>query len=66
MVSYRPGEVRLDAVAPAPTFLLEEVDEDPDRVEVVFEGVDVTYTIEAKWEKGELVTDADASGPGAD
>jgi hypothetical protein len=58
--------VRLDAASPAPTFLLEDVVEDPKRVEVQFEGDDVTYTLEAKWEKGELVTDVDASGPGAD
>ncbi|HKZ20407.1 MAG TPA: hypothetical protein VJQ57_09875 [Acidimicrobiia bacterium] len=66
MVSYRPGEVRLDAASPAPTFLLEVVIEDPKQVQVQFEGDDVTYTLEAKWEKGELVTDVDASGPGAD
>ena len=64
VVSYRPGEVRLDAVSPAPTFLLEDVDEDPDRVEVVFEGDDVTYTIEAKWDEEEFVTDIDVSGSG--
>ena len=66
VVSYLPGQVRLDAVAPAPTFLLEDVDEDLKRVQVEFEGDDVTYTLEAKWERGELVTDVDASGPGAD
>jgi hypothetical protein len=65
-VSYRPGEVRLDAVSPAPTFILEDVDEEPKRVQVQFEGDDVTYTLEAKWDKGELVTDVDVSGPGAD
>ena len=64
VVSYRPGEVRLDAVSPAPTFLLEDVDEDPDRVEVVFESDDVTYTIEAKWDEEEFVTDVDVSGSG--
>jgi hypothetical protein len=42
------------------------VDEDPKRVQVEFEGDDVTYTLEAKWERGELVTDIDASGPGDD
>jgi hypothetical protein len=66
VVSYRPGEVRLDAAFPASTFLLEDVDEDPKRVQVEFEGDDVTYTLEAKWDKGELVTDVDVSGPGAD
>jgi hypothetical protein len=66
VVSYRPGEVRLDAVSPAPTFVLEDVDEDPKRVQVELKGDDVTYTLEVKWERGELVTDIDASGPGAD
>ena len=66
VVSYRPGQVRLDTVSPAPTFVLEDVDEAQNRVEVELQGDEVTYTIEAKWVNGELVTDIDASGPGAD
>jgi hypothetical protein len=66
VVSYRPGEVRLDAALPVPNFLLEDVDEEPKRVQVEFEGDDVTYTLEAEWERGELVTDVDVSGPGTD
>ena len=65
VVSYRPGEVQLDSVAPAPTFDLEDIDEARTTVQVEFEGEDVTYVLEAKWEKGELVTDIDAKGPGA-
>ena len=66
VVSYRPGEVRLDSVAPAPTFDLEDIDERRATVQVEFEGENVTYILEARWEKGELVTDIDANGPGAD
>ncbi|MGH8957484.1 MAG: hypothetical protein ACRDVK_02290 [Acidimicrobiia bacterium] len=66
IVSYRPEEVRLDAVFPAPTFVLEDVEEEPKRVEVELEGDDVTWTIEAKWANGEFVTDIEASGSGGD
>ncbi|HJQ94951.1 MAG TPA: hypothetical protein VJ935_04490 [Acidimicrobiia bacterium] len=59
---YRPGEVRLDGIAPAPTFEVVDLDEEQKSVRVEFEGDDVTYVIEAKWEKGELVTDIDSQG----
>jgi hypothetical protein len=62
LVFYRPSEVRLDGIAPAPTFEIGDVDEEQKRVRVEFEGDDVTYVIEAKWEKGELVTDIDSEG----
>ena len=66
VVSYRPGQVQLDAVAPAPAFELGDVDEASNRVEVEFENDFVSYKLEAKWSNGELVTDINASGPGAD
>jgi hypothetical protein len=57
VISYRPGEVRLDAVIPAPGFAVEDVDEERKSVRVEFEGADGSSTIVAKWDKGELVTD---------
>jgi hypothetical protein len=61
-VFYRPGEVRLEGIAPAPTFEVEDVDEERKSVRVAFAGDDVTYVIEAKWDKGELTTDIESSG----
>jgi hypothetical protein len=61
-VSYRSGEVRLDGIAPAPTFEVEDVDEERKSVRVEFGGDDVTYVIVAKWDKGELITDINSSG----
>jgi hypothetical protein len=62
LVSYQSGEVRLDGIAVAPGFEVEDVDEERRSVRVELEGDDVTYVIEAKWVKGELVTDIDSQG----
>ena len=62
LVFYRSGEVRLEGIAPAPAFEVEDVDEERKSVRVEFEGDDVTYVIEATWDKGELVTDIESQG----
>lgn len=62
VVSYRPGEVRLDAVIPAVGFEVGDVDEEKRSVRVQFESTDASYTIVAKWDKGELITDITSSG----
>jgi hypothetical protein len=61
VVSYGPGEVRLASATPAPGFELVDVDERSNRVEVAFEGDDVTYTLRAEWRDGALATDVDES-----
>lgn len=58
VVSYRPGEVRLESVAPTPGFTYEIDDEGPPEVRVEFEGGDVRVEIRVRWDGG-LVTEVD-------
>jgi hypothetical protein len=66
VVSYRPGEVELESATPATAFIVGDIDERSNRVEVAFEGADVTYTMRAEWRDGALVTEVDESGDGGD
>ena len=59
IVSYRPGEVRLESVVPAPGFAYEIKDEGPDKVDVEFEQGDEKFGLEAEWTDGGLVTEID-------
>ena len=58
IVSYRPGEVKLESVAPTPGFSYEIDDEGPPEVRVEFEGGDVKVEIRVRWDGG-LVTEVD-------
>jgi len=58
IVSYRPGEVKLESVAPTPGFSYEIDDAGPPEVRVEFEGGDVKVEIRVSWDGG-LVTEVD-------
>lgn len=56
VVSHRPGEVRLESVAPAPGFAYEIDDEGPPEARVEFEGGDgVRVEVRARWENGLVI-----------
>ena len=57
-MSYRPGEVKLESVAPTPGFSYEIDDAGPPEVRVEFEGGDVKVEIRVSWDGG-LVTEVD-------
>ena len=52
IVSYRPGEVRLESVAPSPGFGYEIDDQGPSEVRVEFEGSQLRVEIRARWDNG--------------
>lgn len=58
IVSYRPGEVKLESVAPTPGFSYEIDDQGPPEVRVEFEGADVRVEVRVRWDGG-LVTEVD-------
>lgn len=58
IVSYRPGEVRLESVAPTAGFTYEIDDSGPSEVRVQFEGGDVKVEVRVRWDDG-LVTEVD-------
>jgi hypothetical protein len=58
IVSYRPGEVKLESVAPTPGFSYEIDDQGPPKVRVEFEGGDVRIEVRVRWDGG-LVTEVD-------
>jgi hypothetical protein len=58
IVSYRPGEVKLESVAPTPGFSYEIDDQGPPEVRVEFEGGDVRVEVRVRWEGG-LITEVD-------
>jgi hypothetical protein len=58
IVSYRPGEVKLESVAPTPGFSYEIDDQGPPEVRVQFEGGDVRVEVRVRWDGG-LVTEVD-------
>ena len=58
IVSYRPGEVRLESIAPTPGFSYEIDDQGPPEVRVEFEGGDVKVEVRVRWDGG-LVTEVD-------
>jgi hypothetical protein len=60
IVSYRPGEVKLESVAPTPGFSYEIDDQGPPEVRVEFEGGDVKVDVRVRWDGG-LVTEVDES-----
>ena len=58
IVSYRPGEVRLESIAPTPGFSYEIDDQGPPEVRVEFGGGDVKVEVRVRWDGG-LVTEVD-------
>ena len=58
VVSYRPGEVKLESVAPSAGFSYEIDEAGPPEVRVEFEGGDVKVEIRVEWDDG-LVTEID-------
>jgi hypothetical protein len=62
IVSYAPGEVRLQSATPNPGFDMEIEDRGPDRVEVRFESDQAEYRVEVRWDSGELKVEIDQSG----
>jgi len=58
IVSYRPGEVRLESVAPSPGFRYEIDDQGPSEVRVEFDGGELRVEVRARWDNG-LVTEVD-------
>jgi hypothetical protein len=58
VVSYRPGEVKLESVAPTPGFSYEIDDQGPPDVRVQFESGDVKVEVRVRWDGG-LVTEID-------
>jgi type IV secretory pathway VirJ component len=61
IVSYRPGEVRLESVAPLAGFSYDIDKAGPDEVRVEFEGDDLKAEIRVRWENGALLTTIDES-----
>ena len=60
IVSYRPGEVKLESVAPTPGFSYEIDDQGPPEVRVEFEGGEVRVEVRVRWDGG-LVSEIDES-----
>ena len=58
IVSYRPGEVRLESVAPTPGFRHEIDEAGPPEVRVEFEGAEARVEVRVRWDGG-LVTEVD-------
>jgi len=58
IVSYRPGEVKLESVAPTPGFSYEIDDQGPPEVRVEFQGGDIRVEVRVRWDGG-LVTEVD-------
>ena len=58
IVSYRPGEVRLESVAPSPGFSYRIEDQGPPDVRVEFEGGELRVEVRVRWDNG-LVTEID-------
>jgi hypothetical protein len=58
IVSYRPGEVKLESIAPTPGFSYRIDDEGPQEVRVRFEGGEVKAEVRVRWDGG-LVIEVD-------
>jgi hypothetical protein len=58
VISHRPGEVRLESVAPLAGYSFEIDDAGPPEVRVEFEGP-VRVEIRVRWQDGRLVTEID-------
>jgi hypothetical protein len=58
IVSYRPGEVRLESVAPSAGFSYRIEDQGPPDVRVEFEGGELRVEVRVRWDNG-LVTEVD-------
>jgi hypothetical protein len=58
VVSYRPGEVRLESVAPLAGYGFEVEDSGPTEVRVEFDGP-LRVEIRVRWRDGQLVTEID-------
>ena len=61
VVSYRPGEVRLETAVPLPGFQVEIDKPGPPEVDVEFESSSLRVRIRAEWEEGSLEIDIDES-----
>lgn len=61
VVSYRPGEVRLDTAVPLPGFQVEIEKPGPPEVDVEFESADLRVRVEAGWDDGSLEIDVEES-----
>ena len=58
IVSYRPGEVKLESIAPTPGFTYRIDDQGPQEVRVRFESGEVKAEVRVRWEGG-LVIEVD-------
>jgi hypothetical protein len=58
VISYRPGEVRLESVAPLVGYGFEVEDSGPSEVRVEFEGP-LRVEVRVRWRDGQLVTEID-------
>ena len=58
VISHRPGEVRLESVAPLAGYGFEVEDTGPTEVRVEFEGP-LRVEVRVRWRDGELVTEID-------
>jgi hypothetical protein len=58
VISYRPGEVRLESVAPLAGYGFDVEDAGPDEVRVEFEGP-LRVEVRVRWRDGQLVTEID-------
>lgn len=61
-IAHQPGRVWLESAIPASGFVIEDVDERTNRVEVKFERDDLTFTLKARWTGEGLVTDVESGG----
>jgi hypothetical protein len=62
IISYRPGEVRLESASPSLGFEMEVDSDGPSSVRVEFESNNLRVRVEARWSDGELRTEIDEDG----
>ncbi len=55
VVSYRPGEVKLEAASPVPGFTADVEDSGPPKVRVEFESQENNVDVRAEWRDGNLL-----------
>lgn len=66
VVSYRPGEVRLETAVPLPGFQVEFDKSGPPEVDLEFESSSLRVRVKAEWHDGALEIDIDESSEGGD
>lgn len=66
MISYRPGEVRLETAVPLPGFQVEIDKAGPPEVDLEFESTALEVRVRAEWENNSLEIDIDKSSEGED